>query len=234
MTTPSLTAGQFDALRRLDTCRVSNAIERFNTRLRNEGYSDASIRCLFPGLGTMLGYAATLKIRCSDPPIAGRHYLEHTDWWDHILAMPAPRVLAVQDIDPRAGSGAFLGEIHVSILQALDCAGAITNGAVRDLPPVEAMKFHFFAGAVSVSHAYVHVVEVGVPVEIGGLKIEPGELLQADCHGVLSIPRELAADIPAEAAKIRAQEETLITLCRSQDFTVEKLRAVVRELRGRR
>src|SRR5512133_4191004 len=116
MTPPPLSSHELEALRRLGTPRVANAIETFHLRLRNEGYSDATIRCLFPDLGPLLGYAATLKVRSADPPTQGGHYLEHTDWWDHILSIPRPRVLVVEDVDRTVRSGAFLGEVHASIL----------------------------------------------------------------------------------------------------------------------
>jgi regulator of RNase E activity RraA len=97
------------------------------------------------------------------------------------------------------------------------------------LPAVEATGFHFFAGSVGLSHSYVHIVQIDGPVEVGGLKVMPGDLLHGDCHGVLSIPKEIAAEIPAAAAKIIAQEQKLIALCRSRKFSLEKLRAAVKE-----
>lgn len=44
---PLLTEEELDALRQFDTCMVANAVETFNVRLRNTGFSDASIRCMF-------------------------------------------------------------------------------------------------------------------------------------------------------------------------------------------
>lgn len=224
-----LTSDQLEALRRLDTCMVANAIDTFDTRLRNEGYADASVRCQFPCLRPMSGYAVTVKIRCSSPPPEGHGYYDRTDWWNHILTIPGPRVVVVQDVDSRPGTGAFLGEVHCNILLALGCVGAITNGAVRDLSAVESMRFQLFAGSVSVSHAYSHIVAVGGEVEIGGLKIQPGEIIHGDRHGILSVPRGIAAEIPAAAAKIIEQEKRLIALCRSGDFALERLRAAVKE-----
>lgn len=225
----SLTPKQFDALRRLDTCTVSNAIETFETRLRNEGFADASVRCIFPRLTPMLGYAVTATIRCSTPPPDGNAYLDRTDWWNHILSIPAPRVVVIQDIDNKPGTGALFGEVHSNILLTLECVGAVTNGAVRDLPAVEGMGFQFFAGNVAVSHSYVHIVNVGVPVEVGGLKVKPGDLIHGDCHGILSIPAQIAADIPVVAARIAEKERQLIGLCRAPDFSPEKLRQVVQQ-----
>lgn len=230
MKTP-LTPQQFEALRRLDTCTVSNAIETFQVRLRNEGFANAGIRCFFPNSRPMLGYAVTATIRCSGPPVEGHAYLERTDWWNSILSIPAPRVVVVQDLDKTPGAGALLGEVHANILLALDCVGAVTNGAVRDLPAVSATGFHFFAGNVAVSHSYAHIVKIGGTVEIGGLKVQPGDLLHGDIHGVLSVPKQIAAQIPAVAEQLVDKERKLIGLCRIGDFSVQRLRQAVREAR---
>jgi regulator of RNase E activity RraA len=222
-----LTPGQLEILRRLDACTLANAIETFHARLRNEGFTDNSVHCQFPQLPPMLGYAATVKVRGSAPPTAERDYPDRTDWWYYILSLPAPRVVVVQDVATKVGLGSLLGAVHVNILRAFDCAGAVTNGAVRDLPAAEKLGFQLFAGSVSVSHAYVHIVEFGTPVEIGGLKIHSGDLMHGDLHGVQTIPAAIAVKVPLAAAEIIAREQELIALCQSKDFSVEKLRAAI-------
>ena len=222
-----LTSEQLEILRRLDACTLANAIETFHERLRNEGFVNSSVHCLFPDLTPMLGYAATVRIRGSAPPTAAAPYTDRTDSWDYILSLPAPRVVVLQDVATQTGLGSLLGAVHVNILRALGCVGAVTNGSVRDLPAAKNLGFHLFAGSVSVSHAYVHIVEFGVPVEIGGLKIQSGDLLHGDRHGVQSIPLDNADKIPLAAAEIIAREQELITLCQSKDFSIEKLRAAI-------
>jgi regulator of RNase E activity RraA len=175
----------------------------------------------------MLGYAATVKIRGSAPPTTDQPYTDRTDWWDYILSVPAPRVVVVQDVATRPGLGSLDGAVHMSILQALHCTGVITNGSVRDIPTAASAGFHLFAGSVSVSHAYVHIVEIGTPVELAGLKINSGDLLHGDIHGVQSIPLPLAPQIPAVAAKLTAREQAVIALCRSREFSLDKLRTAV-------
>src|SRR5439155_310878 len=101
-----LTSEQMEAIRRLDTFTVSNAIEKFGLRPRNQGFADSSLRCFFPRLPPMLGYTATAKIRCSSPPPEGHKYPERADWWNYILTLPSPRVVVVQDIDGQSGCGA--------------------------------------------------------------------------------------------------------------------------------
>ena len=223
----TLTSAQLEILRRLDACTLANAIETFHKRLRNEGFVGHTVHCLFPDLTPMLGHAATVRIRGSAPPTAAGIYADRTDWWEYVLSVPAPRVVVVQDIATQVGLGSLLGAVHVNILCALGCVGAVTNGSVRDLPAAKKLGFHLFAGSVSVSHAYVHIVEFGAPVEIGGLKIQSGDLLHGDLHGVQSIPLEVADKIPLAAAEIIAREQELITLCQSKDFSIAKLREAV-------
>ena len=225
----SLSAEQLAALRQLDSCTIANAIETCSVRLRNEGFADATVRSMFPSLPPMVGYAATAQIRCSGPPPDAPTWVERTDWWDHILSVPSPRVVVIQDVDPVPGQGALLGEVHANILAAMCCVGAVTNGAVRDLAAVQAMGFPFFAHHPIVSHSYAHIVGVGVSVEIGGLTINPGELLHGDLNGVLAIPLHIAASIPGAAASLAEKERRLIGLCRAPDFSPEKMRELVRQ-----
>ena len=181
---------------RLDSCTLANAIETFRVRLRNEGFAHGSVHCLFPQLQAMVGYAATIMIRGAAPAFAGPAYHDRTDLWEYIQSVPAPRVVVVQDTASLTGLGSLVGEVHMNILQTLGCVGAVTNGAVRDLPAAAAAGFHLFAGNVTVSHAYVHIVEFGGPVEVGGLSVRSGDLMHGDLHGVQSIPLDLAGRIP--------------------------------------
>lgn len=218
------------ALQALDTCTVANAIETFDVRLRNEGYADSSIRCLTGCDSPVVGHAVTARIRCSGLPVTGGTFVDRTDWWDHLLTIPGPRIVVIEDADEKPGTGAFIGEVHAAILQALGCVAAVTNGSMRDLPAISGSGFRLFANHASVSHAYVHVVEFGGPVKVGGLEVRPGDLLHADVHGVLSVPQEIAADIPKAAAEIIERERKVLDLCKAGNVTVEKLREAVHDV----
>lgn len=226
-TEPSLSEAQLDALRRLDTCMVSNAIETFGVRLRNTGFADSSIRCVFDDLPPMVGYAVTARLRSGSPPMQGGSYHDRTDWWQYVLQVPPPRVVVLQDVDKQPGLGALVGDVHGSIMRALGCVGYVTNGAVRELPPVHEMGLHLFAGKVAVSHAYAHIFDFGAAIEIGGLEVHPGDLLHGDRHGLLMVPKMIAADVPAAAEKLRKVEQRIIDFCESSDFSLDKLRDVL-------
>jgi 4-hydroxy-4-methyl-2-oxoglutarate aldolase len=227
---PLLRDEELHALRHLDTCAVSDAIETFKVRLRNTGFADSSIHCIFEDFAPLVGYAATARLRTDEPPIAGRMYHNRTDWWNSILQVPMPRIAVVEDVDKPAGAGAFLGDMHAAILMAFGCIGYVTNGAVRELPHVRKLGFQMFAGNIAVSHAYAHIFDFGATIQIGGLEVHTGDLLHGDQHGLLAIPREIASKVPAEAARLQEKEEEVIDICRSKKFSAETLRRILKEL----
>jgi 4-hydroxy-4-methyl-2-oxoglutarate aldolase len=223
-----LSAQELDVLSQFDTCTVSNAIETFDIRLRNTGFADASIRCMFEDAPPMVGYAATARLRSGEPPITGRGFHDRSDWWNSIVSVPAPRIVVMEDQDEPPGMGAFIGDAHAAILLALGCVGYVTDGAVRELPNIRKIGLQLFAGNVAVSHAYAHIFDFGSPVQVGGLEVHPGDLLHGDRHGLLTIPTKIAPQIPAVAAKLKQTEQQIIDFCRSSEFSVEKLRQVIR------
>ena len=229
MHTP-LSSEQINQLESFNTCVISDAIETFGVRLRNEGFATAGFRCLFKNFPPLVGYAATCKIRSAHPPIVGSRYVERIDWWKHITSVPPPRVVVMQDIDQEPGTGAFLGVVHVNILKAMGCVGAVTNGAARELNDIEASGFQVFAGRLAISRAYVHIVEFGSLVEVGGLKIQPGDLIHGDRHGIINVPKDLAAQLPEVAAKISQQKQQVIELSQKSGASFEELGLAVREL----
>ncbi len=227
--TARLTEEELNALRQFDTCMVANAVESFNVRLHNTGFTDASIHCMFKDGPPMVGYAVTGRLRSGDPPMVGGTFRDRADFWNSILQVPAPRILVLEDKDDPPGRGAFVGDMHAAILKALGCVGYLTNGAVRELPSVRAIGFQLFAGSVAVSHAYAHIFDVGATVRVGGMEVRPGDLLHGDRHGVLTVPLEIAVGIPRVAADLKKTEQKVIDLCQSSAFSVTKLSEVMKK-----
>jgi 4-hydroxy-4-methyl-2-oxoglutarate aldolase len=226
----SVAESDLDALRRIDTCMVANAIESFNVRLHNTGFADARVRCIFEDSPPTVGYAVTARLRSGEPPIGGGTFHDRADFWNSILQTSAPRVLVLQDMDEPPGRGAFVGDMHASILRALGCVAYVTNGAVRELPSVRKRGIQLFAGSVAVSRAYAHIFEIGRPVTVGGMEVRPGDLLHGDRHGILTVPAEVATLIPVAADRLRRAEQAVIEFCQSEDFSVAKLGELMKRL----
>jgi 4-hydroxy-4-methyl-2-oxoglutarate aldolase len=225
-----LAPASLEQFRRLSTCVVASAIETFKVRLPNTGFANSRIRCVFKNFPPVAGYAATARIRTANPPMEGRSYsYDRTDWWDHILAIPAPRIVVIEDLDDPPGLGAFIGEVNANILLALGCVGLVTNGAVRDLSDLESRGFQMFAGNVAVSHAYAHISDFGGPAMVGDLEIHPGDLIHGDRHGVQKVPLDIAAKIPPVAHEIIQRRQHVIGLCCSAERSLDDLRSAVKE-----
>lgn len=211
-------------LGRIDVPTMANTIEEFNVRSRTEGFMRPEIRCMFPGLGVMVGYAVTCKAVASKPRDRQAGYGSTDDFYEYLLTVPAPRVMVIEDLDDPPGVGSWWGEMHATQAQAFGCVGSVTNGGVRDLAEVEAIGFRLFAQHTIVSHAYCHIVEFGKPVRVGGLTVASGDLLHGDMHGVHQLPLQIAEKLPAAARAKRDGEFDFIDFYRSPDFTVEKWR----------
>ena len=212
-----------ESLARYDAPTLANAIETFDLQPRDVGFADSRIRCMFPELGRMVGFAATATMVARGAPGPDWAGAGNDALYSHARTIRAPRVVVVKDLDDPPAHGSLWGEVHATIFGALGCVGCVTDGAVRDLDEARGMGFHFFAAGPSVSHSYVRVETVGEPVEIGGLVIAPGDLLHADQHGVLKIPLEIASELPAAADRVIESEQALLLWVRSDDFDPDRL-----------
>jgi regulator of RNase E activity RraA len=216
-----------DFLGRTDTCTISNAIEVLNVRMRNEGFLRGGVRCMFPELPPVAGFAVTGRMRAGAPPISGLCYYDRQDFWQYVASIPGPKIVVMEDMDSPSGMGALAGEIHAQIGRALGCVGWLTNGRVRDLNAVRKAGFQCFAEGPCVSHAYAHIVDFGGPVEIDGLEIHSGDLLHGDLNGVQTVPIAIAPKLPEVVRHIEEREAELIRLCQAPDFSLQKLEPVL-------
>jgi len=211
-----------DALKKISSPSVANAIETFNVRPRNQGNMSSEIRALFPELGPLVGHAVTAVIRAEPQPLEG-HRASTFGWWDYVLSIPAPRVIVVHDLDEPRGQGAQWGEVQANIHRALGCAGVVTDGSVRDLEAM-APEFVVLAGSIMPSHAHVHLVDFGGTVSVAGMTVSPNDVIHADRHGAVVIPPEAVKEIPASVALIARREKVIIDASKAPGFSVARLR----------
>jgi regulator of RNase E activity RraA len=215
-----LTPDELETLRRIPTPAIANGIELFDIRPRTAGFMSSQVRCLFPELGPVIGYAVTGVVTAVSPD--GRR-VSAPDYWEHVLSIPTPRIAVFHDVDEPV-IGAQWGEVFASIHHALGSVGVVTDGGVRDLDEVRALGFHAFASHVTVSHAYVHMMEYGTPVTVGGLEVSPGDLLVGDQHGVVQVPLEVARDVPKAVQLVEQWERTVIDVNTSEGWTIEQMK----------
>jgi regulator of RNase E activity RraA len=95
---------------------------------------------------------------------------------------------------------------------------------MRDLDVMDE-EFPVLAGSIGPSHGFVHVVEIGTPVNVYGITVAQGELIHADRHGAVVIPQEVIVDLKAAIDTVIANEAIVIGPAREPDFNIDKLEA---------
>ncbi len=212
-------------LQSFDTPTVCNALEALAPARRGYGYTTEPLFCLRPALKPLVGMAKTATIRAAHPSdLTGAAARELSDaYYAYIDAGPKPSVVVMHDADERRGYGAFWGEVNSAIHKGLGCAGLVTDGSVRDLPDV-AEGFQMLACRVGPSHAFVHMVDFGRPVDVAGMRVRDGDLIHADQHGAVVIPHDVAAEVAAAARRLQRRERVIIEAARTPGFDIAKLR----------
>jgi len=189
---PPLPDSVLDVLRKFDTPTICNVLELFDARSRTSGYMDNRITPCFPHLPPMVGYAVTATFRAAAVPRGGDVYAGLDEQVRRLAEIPGPKVVVFQDLDDPMVAATF-GEVMCTTYKAFGCVGLITSGAGRDLDQVQPLDFPCFTGGTICSHGYCQIVELDVPVRVGGVWVNPGDLLHGDRNGVSTIPVELAA-----------------------------------------
>lgn len=222
----ALTPALIAELQTMDTPTVCNALELLIPARRGYGYTTEPLFCLNPGQKPVVAVARTATIRSAHPSdLRGADARKLSDDYYAYIDQggPKPSVVVIQDLDQQKGYGSFWGEVNSSIHFGFGCQAVITDGAVRDLPDI-APGFQLLAGRVIPSHAFVHVVDFGRPVNVAGMRVVHGDLIHADQHGAVVIPLDVADKVRAAADQVIAREKVIITAARQPGFDIAKLR----------
>ncbi len=128
-----------------------------------------------------------------------------------------PSVAVIEDVDFPNCVGAYWGEINTTVHKGFGMSGAVTNGVMRDLGDL-APGFPVLAGSLGPSHAFVHVKEINTPVSIFGLSVAPGDLVHADRHGAVVVPKDIIPALSGAIAKMRQTEALVLEPARRPGF----------------
>lgn len=213
-------------LKTIDTPTVCNAIELLNVRPGNEGFTSNAVKCLYPELGPMVGYAVTVQMETMtrmeprDPNITMQFY-------EAIEACPNPVVIVIQEIGGFKEFAAHSGDVMTTLVQNFGAVGLVTDCNVRDFNEVKPLNFHTFAAGVSPSHAFCRIAHVNVSVQIHGMTVRPGDIVHGDINGVVQVPTERIEELPEKIAQVRQSEQDLIARVRAGGFTLDDLRRIL-------
>jgi len=207
-------AGDLELLRKYDTPTVCNVVELFDLRPRSAGYTGARIRACYPKLPPMVGYAVTATFRSASAPRSGNVYASLSDVLAAFADLPGPAVVVVQDLDNPTAAAMF-GEVVCTTFKAFGAAGLVTSSAGRDLDQVEPLNFPCFSDGTICAHGYPQILQVNVPVHVGGVTVHPGDLLHGDRNGVTTIPNEVGSATARACAEYVAAEGVIFDYLKS-------------------
>ena len=199
-------------LRQFDTPSITNVVATYPQHPLCLGlynpwtenwYTDQSIRCMYPELGPITGYAVTCVYGLPDPNYSRLTFMDVVDALD---ASPKPTVLILQQKFPPeiAGKVGLSGGNMTSAMKALGCVGCISNGPSRDIDEIRPMGFQYMLSGISPGHGAQAVHAVDVPVSVAGMDVSPGEIIHMDENGACKFP---AAKLEAVLDNVRALQK---------------------------
>ena len=225
----------YDLLRQIDTPTVCNAIEVVQGKRGFSHFTRGTMQHSKPGGPAIVGFARTAKISGLAPPTELAHIIRarRMEYYRSMAFGDAPTAAVIEDVDfPNCIAG-WWGEVNVTVHKGLGLMGAVTNGVMRDLD-VSDEDFPVLAGSIGVSHGFVHVVEIGTPVNVMGLEVTQDALIHADRHGALVIPPHAIMDLEQAIKTVMTNEAIILGPARDPEFDIKKLEEIWAEFEARR
>ena len=203
-----------EALKEFDTPSVTNVVATYPESPLCLGlyhpwsqnwYTDQSIRCMYPEMGPVVGYAVTCVYGLPDPTFKRLTFMDVIDALD---ASPKPTILVLQQKFPPeiAGKVGLSGGNMTMAMKAVGCLGVISNGPSRDIDEIRPMKFQYMLSGLCAGHGEMAVYAVNVPVSVGGMDVCPGEIVHMDENGAVKFPADKMAAILKNVQALQKQE----------------------------
>jgi regulator of RNase E activity RraA len=221
MITPEL----ISLLREVDTPTVCNTLIFLDPALRGRGYTFERVIAAHPALPAIVGFARTAHIVSSQPSIDSAQTIRERrfDYYQYVSSGLQPKIVVMEDNGPLPGYGCIWGEINVAIHSGFGIAGAITNGAIRDLGSVNP-DFQLLGGNVCPGSGFAHITDFGQTVKVFGLEVSPDDLIHADQHGAVIIPPSFFSVLYTALKFVLRREAVLLEAAKKPGFDYQALR----------
>ena len=217
-------------LEKIDTPTISNVVASYpksDNCLKlydawyGQWYTDTDIKCVYPEMGSKVGYVATVVFCEESEKYTG------VDRWtlpEHINRTKKPVVLvSEQQFPPElANRVGLFGEMMTTQYKALGVVGVVTNGPMRDIDAIKPLGVRYYCTGVTPAHGDMMIKSIGQPVSVGGMIVMPGDMVHMDLHGVVKFPIEKMGDILQRAKKLLEMEADSADFFNDPDFSLEK------------
>ena len=223
------TISELEQLREYDTALLANLLGYIDPIPAHAYYMSGEVQSVTPSLGPTVGVAVTCKIDASTPE--GEH--EWEPYWEQVDAMAAmglPSVWVVETVGSRPAHECIMGDGMAKVLYAAGCVGAVTSGGVRDVAGLLTVPFAAYCRGTVIHHCAVRMKAMDVPVSVGGITVEPGEIIHAGAEGVIKIPERAVGKALERAPAMRLVEHEVHAMWRRGDLSTEAKRRGAAEI----
>lgn len=168
--------------------------------------------------GRLIGTTALHPINRSPVNTCGNAFTVRVRAGDNLLIHKALDMLESGDVLVVDGEGdtsrALVGEIMMTSARVRGAVAFVMDGAIRDADAFETHQFPCWARGISLRGPYKEGPGyINVPVSIGGMAVNPGDIIVGDGDGIIAVPRALALRVAELAnAKVAQERETIASI----------------------
>jgi 4-hydroxy-4-methyl-2-oxoglutarate aldolase len=219
-----------EQLRDFDTALLANTIGYIDPTPADQWYMGGSIGSLTPTIEPTVGVAYTLELDSSSPEGSvepGLGMEQYSAMIDHMSRSGIPSIVVIKTVGSRPDHECVMGDGMAKEFYAAGCLGAVTDGRVRDVKGMLTTPFAAYAKGTTIHHCSYRFRSFGKPVEVGGIQVSPGDVLHANCEGVIRLPPACLEILPEAAVRMRAFEHEAHCALRRTDLGAVEKRAMV-------
>jgi regulator of RNase E activity RraA len=184
--------------------------------------------------GRMIGTNGLLPVNRSPVTACGNAVTVKVRSGDNLLIHIALRMLQPGDVLVVDGEGdltrALFGEIMMSVAKAKGAVAAVIDGAIRDVNAFENAQFPCWARGINLRGPYKEGPgALNIPVSIGGLIINPGDIVLGDSDGIVAFHPSLALEVAQLGEKKLAQEAATLKSIRDGNYNDSWIDGVLKQ-----
>ena len=225
----------FEQLSKFDSPTIFNAVDKYINESDKYSkdthallYTDKTIQCLIPSLGTVVGKVITAEVTTNDPDSAS---IPWDEYYSTLENSDAPIISVIKDVDSNPGRGACFGDGMAYGHKMLGVKGAIVDGTIRDLDGIKEAGLPIWANGLVPGHGTFNLVSVNSSIVVGSLRIQENDIIIADINGCAKIPREFnPEEILKLAIQIREFEQNIFEIYQQSNLTYSEARKKINQI----
>lgn len=192
-----------------------------------EYYTDQTLHCMYPDLGPVCGYAATVwySEASADYTVLDRWVLP-----DHLEATKKPIILVAKQtypLDLLNLSGLFGGNMTAQF-KAQGVLGVVTDGPMRDYVEIKDQKVQYLATGLTSGHGNFVVRGINIPIKVAGMSVSPGDIIHMDICGACKFPSSKLSKVLENANELLKREGEQQKMFKAPDFSLKKWKATAK------